>query len=312
MNILVTGGAGFIGSNLIKQLLNDNNKILCIDNFNGFYDEKIKENNILEFKNKNFTLYKIDINDFSELKEIFDKDKIDIVINLAAQVGVRDSFKNPEMYEKTNVSGLENILKLATQYRVKNFIQASSSSVYGDKKAIMREDMELNPISPYAETKMVGEKLCQKYSNSFTKIICLRFFTVYGPKQRPDLAINKFSDYILSGKKIPLFGDGTTLRDYTFVSDIVDGIICAINYDKSDFEIFNLGSSHPIKLIEMINVLEKQLNKKALIEYLPMQKGDAFLTWADISKAKKLLNYHPNTSFEKGIKCFLDWYKNEK
>lgn len=313
---LITGGAGFIGSSLIEKLLKQGNKVVAIDNFCNFYDKKIKENNIKEIiKNENFKIYRKDIRDRQALKEIFDENNIDIVMHLAAMAGVRPSIENPVLYQEVNCMGTQNILEEMKAHNVKNLVMASSSSVYGNCKEVpFREDMIVDfAISPYAATKKSNEVMTHVYHKLFDmNVIMLRFFTVYGPKQRPDLAINKFTRLMLEGKKIPMFGDGTTSRDYTFIDDIVDGIIKSCNYvleNKNVYEILNLGNSSPVSLKEMINTIGQALEIKPDIEQLPMQPGDVERTFADISKAKKLIGYEPKTTFEDGIKKFVAWYK---
>ena len=316
---LITGGAGFIGSSLIEELLKQGNKVVAIDNFCDFYDKKIKENNINELvKNENFKIYRKDIRDRQALKEIFDENNIDIVMHLAAMAGVRPSIENPVLYQEVNCMGTQNILEEMKAHNVKNLVMASSSSVYGNCKEVpFREDMIVDfAISPYAATKKANEVMTHVYHKLFDmNVIMLRFFTVFGPKQRPDLAINKFTRLMLEGKKIPMFGDGTTSRDYTFIDDIVDGIIKSCNYvleNKNVYEILNLGNSSPVSLKEMINTIGQALEIKPDIEQLPMQPGDVERTYADISKAKSLIGYEPKTTFEQGIKNFVNWYKKNR
>ena len=313
---LITGGAGFIGSSLIEELLKQGNKVIAIDNFCDFYDTKIKENNIKELvKNKNFKIYRNDIRDRQALKEIFDENNIDIVMHLAAMAGVRPSIENPVLYQEVNCMGTQNILEEMKAHNVKKLVMASSSSVYGNCKEVpFKEDMIVDyAISPYAATKKANEVMTHVYHKLFDmNVIMLRFFTVYGPKQRPDLAINKFTRLMLDDKKIPMFGDGTTSRDYTYIDDIVDGIIKSCNYvleKENVYEILNLGNSSPVSLKEMIETIGQALEIKPDIEQLPMQLGDVERTYADISKAKKLIGYEPKTTFKDGIRKFVDWYK---
>lgn len=316
LTYLITGGAGFIGSRLIEELLKQGNKVIAIDNFCDFYDTKIKENNIKELvKNKNFKIYRKDIRDRQALKEIFDENDIDIVMHLAAMAGVRPSIENPVLYQEVNCMGTQNILEEMKAHNVKKLVMASSSSVYGNCKEVpFKEDMIVDyAISPYAATKKANEVMTHVYHKLFDmNVIMLRFFTVYGPKQRPDLAINKFTRLMLDGKKIPMFGDGTTSRDYTFIDDIVDGIIKSCNYvleNKNVYEILNLGNSSPVSLKEMIETIGQALGIEPDIEQLPMQPGDVERTYADISKAKNLIGYEPKTTFKDGIKKFVNWYK---
>ncbi len=315
----ITGGAGFIGSTLAEDLLKDGQKVITIDNFCDFYNPIIKEHNVKELlKNENFKLYKNDIRDKNAIKKIFDENKIDIVMHLAAMAGVRPSIENPILYQEVNCLGTQNILEEMRAHDVKNLVMASSSSVYGNCKEVpFKESMIVDyAISPYAATKKANEVMTHVYHKLFDfNVIMLRFFTVYGPKQRPDLAINKFTRLMLEGKEIPMFGNGTTSRDYTYIDDIVDGIKKSCNYvlEKQDvYEILNLGNSSPISLKEMINIIGKAVGIEPIIKQLPMQPGDVERTYADISKAKKLIGYEPKMSFEKGIKKFIEWYKDNK
>ena len=315
----ITGGAGFIGSTLSEKLLSLGNKVVAIDNFCDFYNPKIKENNVKELlKNDNLKLYRTDIRDREAVKKIFDENKIDVVMSLAAMAGVRPSIENPCLYQEVNCLGLQNILEEMKLHNVKNGVLASSSSVYGNCKEVpFREDMIVDfAISPYAATKKANEVMAHVYHKLYDmNIIMLRFFTVYGPRQRPDLAINKFTRLMLEDKEIPMFGDGTTSRDYTYVDDIVDGIIKSCEYtlnNKDVYEILNLGNSSPISLKEMINVIGKTLGVEPKIKQLPMQPGDVDRTYADISKAKELIGYEPKTTFEDGIRKFVEWYKENK
>ena len=316
---LVTGGAGFIGSSLVKELLKQGNEVIAIDNFCDFYDTKIKKNNVKELlQNKNFKLYRADIRDRQAIKEVFDENNIEIVMHLAAMAGVRPSIENPVLYQEVNCMGTQNLLEEMKSHNVKNLVMASSSSVYGNCKEVpFREDMVVDfAISPYAATKKANEVMTHVYHKLFDmNVIMLRFFTVFGPKQRPDLAINKFTRLMLDGKKIPMFGDGTTSRDYTYIDDIVDGIIKSCNYvleNKDVYEILNLGNSSPVSLKEMILTIGNALGIEPQIEQLPMQPGDVERTYADVSKAKKLIGYKPKTTFEQGIRNFVEWYKENR
>lgn len=311
--ILVTGGAGFIGNHLIEKLLKENVKIICLDNFSDYYDPKIKKANIKKFlNNNNFELVTADIRNKKELEQIFKKFKFDKVVHLAAQPGVRLSLEKPSLYFDVNINGTLNILDICRNYNVQSLIYASSSSVYGNTPKIpFTEDSQLNPISPYGVSKQASELLCHSYNQLYhLPITILRFFTVYGPRQRPDMAIYKFTKLIDGNKQINLYGKGQTKRDYTYVSDIVNGIYSTLN-KEFNFQIFNLGNSQPISLSYLISLIEKNLNKKAKIKYFPEQMGDPAITFADISKAKKLLDYHPKVKIEEGIKRFVDWFKNE-
>ena len=315
----ITGGAGFIGSTLSQKLIKQGNKVIAIDNFCDFYNPKIKENNVKELlQNENFKLYRADIRDRKALKEIFDENQIDIVMHLAAMAGVRPSIENPILYQEVNCMGTQNILEEMKEHNVKNGVFASSSSVYGNCKEVpFREDMIVDyAISPYAATKKANEVMAHVYHKLFDiNIIMLRFFTVYGPKQRPDLAINKFTRLMLEGKEIPMFGDGTTSRDYTYIDDIVDGIIKSCNYcmnNQDVYEILNIGNSSPTTLKEMINTIGQALGIEPKIKQLPMQPGDVDRTYADVSKAKTLIGYEPKTTFKEGIENFVKWYKENK
>ena len=314
MTIMVTGGAGFIGSHTCDALLKKGKKVLCLDNFNDYYSPKIKKKHIKHnIENSNFILKKADIRDYEKLDEIFKKHKIKKIIHLAARAGVRPSLENSKLYFDVNVMGTLNLLEMAKKHNIKTFIFGSSSSVYGDnKKTPFKEsDLTENQISPYASTKKINELMCKTYSNLYNiNCTCLRFFTVYGPRGRPDMAPYKFTDIIYNEKTIEMYGEGTSSRDYTYVTDLVDGIINAL--EKSyKYEIFNLGNSNPIELKKFINIIEKALDKKARIIKKPMPIGDVNTTYADISKSNKMLNYAPKIKIEEGIKKLVDWYTNE-
>lgn len=314
MKILITGAAGFIGSKTAEQLVKEGHQVIGIDNFDPYYDRKIKENNIKELqKSSLFSLYELDILDYEKFEKVFKENKIDYVLHLAAKAGVRTSIEDPIGYQNVNNLGTNNLLELCRKYGVKKLVLASSSSVYGNNKVVPFKETDVvdYAISPYAASKKANEVLAHVYHSLFDMdIILLRFFTVYGPRQRPDLAINKFTRLILNDEPIPLYGDGTTSRDYTYIDDIVNGILLSFKYlkeHKNVYEIINLGSNNPISLIEMVQTIEKELNKKAIINWLPMQPGDVDITYANISKAKKLLGYNPSTTFEEGIKQFVAW-----
>jgi UDP-glucuronate 4-epimerase len=316
-NILVTGGAGFIGSHLVDNLLAKSDcKVTVVDNFNDFYAPAVKRANVAtHLSNPNFKLCETDICCAKSMRQIFAGNNFDAIVHLAAWAGVRPSLLNPQLYTEVNVKGTLNLLELAGEFKVKQFVFGSSSSVYGINCQIpfSEEDKIQKPISPYAATKAAGELLCHTFSHLYgIRAVCLRFFTVYGARQRPDLAIHKFSQLIWAGKPIPVFGDGTTRRDYTFVDDIVQGVCAAIEYDKSDYEVFNLGESQTIELKALIRLLEYNLGKKAIVERHEMQPGDVPVTFADISKARKLLSYNPQTKIEQGIPKFAEWFKNIK
>jgi UDP-glucuronate 4-epimerase len=316
--ILVTGGAGFIGSHLAEALLQRGIPLAVIDNLDDFYAPARKKANLKDARRTgNFEFFETDICEYSRLREVFDRTRPEGVIHLAARAGVRPSIEQPLFYEKVNVAGTTNLLELCREFGVQKFIFGSSSSVYGltSKAPFSEAQAELKPISPYAATKLAGEMLCFTYSHLFRMpVVCLRFFTVYGPRQRPDLAIHKFTALLEVGKPIPIFGDGSMGRDYTNVVDIVAGILAALDFTPSPdgqapFEVFNLGNSHPVKLLELVDALERVTGRKAIREHKPNQPGDVLLTWADISKAGRLLGYSPVTRFEEGLKQFVDWYR---
>ncbi len=312
MNILITGAAGFIGSHLCEALIKEH-EIVGLDNFCDFYDIKIKRNNLLKLaKYDNFQIIKADIRNQSELEDIFSHHKFDFVIHLAAMAGVRPSIADPVLYTEVNINGTVNLLEQCKKHGIKKFIFASSSSVYGNNKKVpfAESDSVDLPISPYAATKKTGELICHTYHHlENISMVVLRFFTVYGPRQRPDLAIHKFARKILSNEVIPVFGNGTTKRDYTYIDDIIDGILKSIDFVNNGccYEIFNLGESKTISLSKMIKTIENALGKTARKEILPVQPGDVDQTFADISKAKKLLGYKPKTNFKNGIDKFVDW-----
>lgn len=312
---LITGGAGFIGSHLTESLI-EKNRVIVVDNFCEFYNSEIKEDNLKNVINHpNFVLEKVDITNKEELSRIFHKYKIDVVIHLAGMAGVRPSIQKPILYQEINCIGTNNILEAMREANVKKIIFSSSSSVYGNSEKVpfVEDDSCDRMISPYAATKRASELMMHVYHQVYGfDVLILRFFTVYGPRQRPDLAISKFLDKILKGEKISLYGDGTTSRDYTYVTDIIEGIQKGSHYlenNQNVYEIFNIGSHHPVTLIEMVKTIEKTVGKKAIIEHLPMQAGDVNRTYANIEKAKSVLGYEPKVSFEKGIENFCTWYK---
>ena len=312
--ILITGGAGFIGSHLSERLLTEGERIICLDNFDTFYDPLIKRNNISPFlKNRKYILIEGDIRDLTLLKAIFNKEKIDTIIHIAARAGVRPSIIDPLLYYDVNVHGTMNLLEMAREHSVKKFIFASSSSVYGENEKVpfSEEDNVDEPISPYAATKKAGELICYTYHHLYDiPIVCLRFFTVYGPRQRPEMAIHKFTRLIHEGQSVPVFGDGSSRRDYTFIEDIIDGITSSLRTELS-YEVINLGESMTIGLTELIPLLEDCLNKKAVIEWVPLQPGDVPITYADIGKARKLLGYNPKTDIRHGLENFVTWFMDQ-
>jgi UDP-glucuronate 4-epimerase len=317
-NILVTGGAGFIGSHLVDQLLAEGGwNVTVVDDFNDFYAPSIKRTNISgHVSNPQYKLIEADIRDRHALEEAFHETEYDCIVHLAARAGVRPSLTEPRLYIETNVNGTLNLLELARKNAVKQFVFGSSSSVYGvnEKVPFSENDPIFNPISPYAATKAAGELICHTYSHLYDmRIVCLRFFTVYGARQRPDLAIHKFAKLISAGEPIPVFGDGTTRRDYTYIDDILAGVRAAIDYHQSNYEVINLGESRTVELRELISLLEKELGKSARIDRQPLQPGDVPRTFADISKARKLLAYDPQTDIETGLHRFIKWFRvNQK
>jgi UDP-glucuronate 4-epimerase len=315
-NVLVTGGAGFIGSHLVGRLLAEGAwRVSVIDDFNDFYDPEVKRRNVGPYvRRDDFKLQEADIRDRAALGEVFKGTRFDCVVHLAARAGVRPSLSEPVLYAETNINGTLNLLELAREHDVRQFVFGSSSSVYGENEKVpfAEEDKVNAPISPYAATKAAGELLCHTYSHLFgLRCVALRFFTVYGARQRPDLAIHKFARLISAGRPIPVFGDGTTRRDYTYVDDIIAGVRAAMEYEASDYEVFNLGESRTVELRELIELLEKELGREAVIDRQPTQPGDVPQTFADISKARRLLGYDPRTPIEEGIRRFVEWFREE-
>jgi len=314
--ILVTGGAGFIGSHLVRTLLAQGARVVNIDDYNAFYDPAIKEANTRAFRQNpdQYTEYRIDLANSADVTRVFDEwgPKLDQVVHLAARAGVRPSLEQPQLYLQTNVTGTLNVLEAMRPYSVRKMVFASSSSVYGNRTdPPFREDQDISkPISPYAATKAMCENMLHTYCHLYGfNVVALRFFTVYGAGQRPDLAIHKFAKLITEGKTIPMYGDGSTLRDYTYIADILQGILGAMDYAQPGFEVFNLGESDPVSLTRLITTLEDVLGQKVKIDPQPMQPGDVLMTCADISKAKAKLGYNPTTSIEEGLKHFADWFR---
>jgi UDP-glucuronate 4-epimerase len=314
MKILVTGGAGFIGSHVVRGLLQTGTTVAILDDFNDFYDPQIKRANVKAF-NGQAEVIEADIRNASAMKDVVGRGGYDSIIHIAARAGVRPSVQNPSAYIETNVVGTYNLLDAARLAGVGQFLLASSSSVYGMAgKVPFSEDLALpQTLSPYAATKLAAEHLCGSYSHLYElAVVVMRFFTVYGPAQRPDLAIHKFTDSIYRGRPIQQFGDGTTRRDYTYVDDIVQGVLGALKYRRTAFEIFNLGENQTTTLTDLIVSIENALGKKAIIEHLPEQQGDMPLTCADIDKARALLGYHPRVKISEGIPKFVDWYLKQQ
>ncbi len=311
---LITGAAGFIGSHLCERLIAEGHTVVGLDNFDPFYDRKVKESNIKSLKKSDrFKLAEGDIRD-ADIVESICKSGIDVIVHLAAKAGVRPSIADPLGYADCNIRGTMVLLETARKSNIKKFVFASSSSVYGNNKKVpfSESDNVDYPISPYAATKKAGELICHTYHHLYkTDIACLRYFTVYGPRQRPDLAIHKFAKLIEQGKPIPVFGDGSMMRDFTYIDDIINGTAAAIERCEG-FEIYNLGESKPVRLDKLIEEIEKVLGKKAIIERKPVQPGDVERTFADVNKAKEKLGYNPNTEITAGLKKFVEWFREQK
>jgi UDP-glucuronate 4-epimerase len=315
MNILVTGGAGFIGSHTCEALLARGDKVVCLDNFNSAYARECKEKNIEECKkHENFTLVEGDLASKEQLTTCFSQHPFDKVIHLAARAGVRYSLERPDLYAEANIKGLINLLELCVMHKIKDITFASSSSVYGrnTKVPFSEDDSVVHPVSPYAATKRAGELLCYTYHYLYNlNIACLRFFTVYGPRGRQDMAPYLFTKSILEGKPITRFGDGSSRRDYTFITDIVSGVLAAMDKNKG-FEIYNLGNDKPTDLNTFISLIEKHTGKKAVIDEKPMPQADVPQTWADLTKSRTRLGYDPQVSIDEGLGKFIAWFKKEK
>src|SRR5438552_4039639 len=310
MRVLVTGGAGFIGSHLVEKLLASGHEVVILDDFNDFYDPQTKHANIAGLA-RDVTVYHVDLRDSESVRNLFHREKVDAIAHLAARAGVRPSIQQPRLYYDTNVTGTLHLLEAALVTGVELFVFASSSSVNGVSKRLpFSEDQHLTQtLSPYGATKIAGEFLCSTYSHLYQlRVAALRYFTVYGPRQRPDLAIHQFTRRIYAGQPIEQFGDGTTRRDYTFIDDVIQGTIAALQYEGPLFDIFNLGESETIQLKDLIVAIENALGKKAKINQLPEQPGDMPLTCADISKARKLLGYRPTTRLNEGLPRFVEWF----
>ena len=316
--VLLTGGAGFIGSHLAENLVCRGAQLTIVDNLDDFYSPGWKKANLEEIRRAgSYDFYAVDICAREQLREVVARAQPEVMIHLAARAGVRPSIEQPLLYQRVNVEGTLNLLELCREFRIAKFIFGSSSSVYGATSRVpfSEDQVELRPISPYAATKLAGEMLCYTYAHLFAlQVICLRFFTVYGPRQRPDLAIHKFTALMEAGKPVPIFGDGSAGRDYTYVSDTVAGVLAALDYQPSStgepaFEVFNLGNSHPVKLAELVELLERVTGRKAIRDQKPPQPGDVPITWANISKAGRLLGYQPATRIEDGLVQFVSWYR---
>ena len=313
--ILVTGAAGFIGSHLAETLLARGDAVIGIDDFNTYYDPRIKRDNITTaLRNENYKLLKGDIRDAEFVREVFNQEHPDIVVHLAARAGVRPSLQDPNLYHQVNIIGSQHILDACRTRPVSHLVFASSSSVYGGiTQTPFTEDMDISrPISPYAATKRMNELMGHVYSHIYgLNVTMLRFFTVYGPRQRPDMAIRKFTRMILRDEPVPMFGDGGTRRDYTYIDDIIDGVVKAID-TPFRFEIFNLGESHTTSLRELIDLIARHAGKPARIEQLPTQPGDVEITYASVDKARRMLGYDPKTTMDEGIARFVEWYSQKK
>lgn len=315
-SLLVTGGAGFIGSHLVDRLLSgaeDRPRVTVLDNFNDFYDPAVKRLNLAHHLGRDdFELVEADVCDEQAVDRVFARGMFDCVVHLAARAGVRPSLDYPLLYEETNVRGTYALLEACRRHSVPKFVFGSSSSVYGvGARVPFSEDEPLStPISPYAATKIAGEAACHSFSYVYgIRVVCLRFFTVHGPRQRPDLAIHKFTRLIAQGRPIPVYGDGSSRRDYTYIDDIVSGIMAAIRFEGSQFEVFNLGESRTVELLPLIRMLEEALGMRAAVDWQPPQPGDLPITHADITKARRLLGYAPATSIGEGLRRFVEWFR---
>jgi len=316
--VMVTGGAGFIGSHLAQALLRQGIQLTIVDSLDDFYSPSKKLSNLEAVRRQGeFQFFQKDIRDYESMRRIFSATQPDVVIHLAARAGVRPSIEQPLLYEQVNIGGTSVMLQLCREFKTAKFIFGSSSSVYGatSKAPFSEEHNELRPISPYAATKLSGELLAYTYARLFLlPVICLRFFTVFGPRQRPDLAIHKFTALLESGKPLPFFGDGSTGRDYTYVDDIVAGISSCLTHDPRDvegipFDVFNLGNSHPVTLTQLVEHLQQATGRIAILDRHPMQLGDVPLTWADVSKAQRLLGFKPSVPLPEGLRRFVSWYR---
>lgn len=312
MHCLVTGGAGFIGSHLCEALLAQGHTVVALDNFNDYYDPRLKWRNLEPLTQRpGFTVVKGDILDLEKLQSLFGAHSFAAIIHLAARAGVRPSIAQPMLYEQVNIQGTMNLLEMARQHHIAKFIFGSTSSVYGENRKVpfSEDDPVDNPISPYAATKKACELICYTYHHLHgLPVTCLRFFTVYGPRQRPDMAIHKFTQLIATGQKVPMFGDGTTKRDYTYVADIIDGVCRALAH-CAGYHIYNLGESQTIELHQLIALIAKNLGKEARIERLPLQPGDVPITYADVTRAQRELGYQPRVNIETGVYHFVEWFK---
>jgi UDP-glucuronate 4-epimerase len=316
--IVLTGGAGFIGSHVAQALLRQGANLTIIDDLDDFYDPAWKQANLREVRQAGDCQFlELDICDYARVREVLAVLRPEVIIHLAARAGVRPSIEQPRLYEQVNVAGTVNLLEACREFAIPRFIFGSSSSVYGATTRVpfSEDQFEWKPISPYAATKLAGEAICYTYAHLYhLQVFCLRFFTVYGPRQRPDLAIHKFFSLLEAGKPIPFFGDGSTGRDYTYVADIASGVLAASVYSHPPgaiaFEVVNLGNSHPVTLLELITALERVSGRKAILDKQPMQPGDVPITWANIEKAGRLLGYKPTIALEEGLQRFAAWHRD--
>jgi UDP-glucuronate 4-epimerase len=323
-HILVTGGAGFIGSHLCSRLCDSGQRVTCLDNLDPFYSPALKQDNVRRLQHQpevasRLSFRRGDIRDHPFLRRVFQDDPVDLVIHLAARAGVRPSIEHPLLYGETNIQGTLNLLECCHEFHVRRFLFGSSSSVYGARShgPFAEDDDVSRPVSPYAATKRAGELLCATYAHLYRmRIACLRFFTVYGPNQRPDLAIHKFARLMAAGKPLPVYGDGTSQRDYTYIDDIVDGIVRAAAWTQHDdpegcCEIFNLGDSRPVPLLHLIGTLEAALGSTATIDWQPAQPGDVPMTFANLRKSRTILGYEPRVDLETGLQRFAEWFRHQ-
>lgn len=315
MTILVTGGAGFIGSHLVERLLTEGHGVICLDNFDPFYDPALKHRNLSQaLRDSRFRLVAGDLRDEGLIGKLFQEEKIEFVAHLAARAGVRPSVQDPALYADVNIRGTIRLLEACRKNGVRRYVFASSSSVYGNNSRVpfSEEDPVNSPISPYAATKKAGELLGHTYHHLYgLDVACLRYFTVYGPRQRPEMAIHHFTRSIHEGRKISIFGDGNSLRDYTYIDDAIEGTLGALSREHG-YEIYNIGESQTIRLSQLIQALEEQIGKKAVVEHLPEQPGDVKHTYADIRKAREHLGYSPKTDIREGLARFVRWYLQEE
>lgn len=314
-SLLVTGGAGFIGSQLIERLVGERYRVVCLDNFDPYYPEPVKRDNLQNaLASDRVSLVEADIRDSDALGRIFSSERFQAVIHLAARAGVRPSLEDPATYLDVNIRGTLNLLVKCKEFAVPRFVFASSSSVYGPTEGAVKEDSTpCRPLSPYGASKVAGEALCSAYAEAFgLTAVALRLFTTYGPRQRPDMAINRFTGFIDRGQEVPVFGDGHSRRDYTFVTDIVEGLLSALRTPLDGFHVFNLGQGNPAALLDVVGLVERQLGTKARLRFFPSGPGEPLLTCADVSKANAILGYRPTVSIAEGIERYVRWFKERQ